>query len=84
MSKALLSINNLPLFNSRRVQSRSIQMVQEVDSRKRAVTEAEERREASLRKEAVKCPPIRGRKELRLRMARRERVASVMGLLERK
>lgn len=58
-------------------------MVQLVESRKRAATEAEERKEVqiSLKKEAVKCPPIRGKKEMRLRLARRERVASVMGLL---
>lgn len=41
VSKALQSINNLPLFNSRRLQSRSIQMVQMLDSRKRAATETE-------------------------------------------
>lgn len=63
-------------------------MVQLIDNRKRAVTEAEERRElqiALVKKEGVKCPPIKtGKKELRLRMAKKERVGSVMSLLDRK
>lgn len=87
MSKALQSINNIPFFPGRRLQSRSIHMVQLIDNRKRAATEAEERREVHVslvKKEAVKCPPIKGKKELRLRLARKERVGSVMGLLDRK